>query len=142
MKTWMRTSMRCISVVLVCALLAPSLAVAAPKPLTPEKVHARILKRGLGNWVGVELQNGVAFGGMIISIDDQSFGLQLHNDPQVTQVLYSDVADLNTVPTRGTGWAIAGIAAGGFVAMGLIAHHAFEANKAQMPTLPTQPVFP
>jgi hypothetical protein len=81
-----------MAILLVCALLAPAMANAAPKPLTPETVHARILKRGVGNFVGVQLRSGVAFAGRIISIDDQSFSLQLHNDPQVTAVFYGDVA--------------------------------------------------
>jgi hypothetical protein len=130
-----------MGVLLSCVLLLPSMANAAPKPLTPEKVHTRIVKRGLGNWVGVELQNGVAFSGRIIRIDEQSFELQLYNDPEITPVLNSDVVDLNTGLSRKGGWIIAGVAVAGFVAMGLIAHHEF-ASMPKVPTMPAQPVFP
>jgi hypothetical protein len=126
---------------LVCALLGPSAVVAAPKPLTPETVHARVLKRGMGNWVGVELQNGVAFAGRIVSIDEQSFGLQLHNDPQITPVLYSDVVDLRTGISRGGFWAIFGAGIAGMIVVAMVAHHEM-AKMPTLPTQPTQPVFP
>jgi hypothetical protein len=126
---------------LVCALVAASAPVALAKPLTPEKVHARILKQGMGNWVGVELQNGTAFAGRIVSVDEQSFGLQLHNDPGITPVQYSDLVDLRTGISHGAFWGFTIAGVGGVVAMALIAHH----EMAKMPTLPTepaQPVFP
>jgi hypothetical protein len=134
-----RTLSKFAGMLLVCALLAPSIAYA--KPLTPETVHARILKRGMGNWASVQLQNGVAFTGRIVTIDEQSFGLQLHNDPEITPVLYSDVVDLRTGLSRTACWAIAGAGVGGFLVTALVAHHEFDVNKAQLPTLPNQPVF-
>ena len=81
-----RTFSRGMAMLLMCALVAASAPFAEAKPLTQEKVHERILKRGIGNWVGVELQNGTAFAGRIVSADDESFGLQLHNDPAITPV--------------------------------------------------------
>jgi hypothetical protein len=126
---------------LVCALVAASAPAALAKPLTPEKVHARVLRQGLGNWVGVELQNGTAFAGRIVSVDEQSFGLQLHNDPEITPVLYGDVVCLHTGISHGAFWGFTIAGFGGVVAMALIAHH----EMAKMPTLPTepaQPVFP
>jgi hypothetical protein len=117
---------------------------AAPKPLTPETVHARILKAGLGNFAAVQLQDGVAFGGRIVSIDDQSFSLQLHNDPQVTAVFYRDVVQVNTGISRGAFWTILGVGIGGVAVMAAVGFH--EVNKhSQMPTLPTlstTPVMP
>jgi small nuclear ribonucleoprotein (snRNP)-like protein len=94
MNSLCRTLSKCVATLLVCALLAPSMACAAPKPLTPDKAHARILKLGLGNWVGVRLQSGVAFSGKIISIDEQSFSLQRYGDTEATPVAYSDIFDL------------------------------------------------
>jgi hypothetical protein len=126
---------------LVCALVAASAPVASARTITPEKIHARVVKQGMGNLVGVELQNGTAFWGRIVSIDEQSFGLQLHNDPAITPVLYSDVVRLHTGITHAGFWAITAAGIGGVVALALVAHH----EMAKMPTLPTepaQPVFP
>jgi hypothetical protein len=123
---------------LVCALLAASAPVASARQLTQDKVHARIVKQGMGNWVGVELQNGTAFWGRIVNIDDQSFGLQLHNDPAITPVLYSDVLRLHTGISHAGFWAITAAGVGGVVVLALVAHHEF----AKMPTLPTQPSQP
>jgi len=138
------TFSRCIGTLLVCALLAPVMANAAPKPLTPETVHARILKAGLGNFAAVQLQDGVAFGGRIVSIDDQSFSLQLHNDPEVTAVFYRDVVQVSTGISHGAFWTILGVGIGGVVAMAVVGFH--EVNKhSQMPTMPavqTSPVMP
>jgi hypothetical protein len=136
-----RTFSRTIAMLLVCALIAASAPIAEAKPLTPETVHARILKRGLGNWVGVQVTSGAAFAGRIVSIDDQSFGLQLHNDPEITPVLYRDVTYLQTGLTGGQKAlfialpiAFAGAAIGAAVA--------FHNNEPKLPTMPTQPVFP
>jgi len=137
-----RTFSRSIAMVLVCALLALSAPVASAKSLTPITVHQRILKRGIGNWVGVELLNGTAFVGRIVSINEQSFGLQLHNDPAITPVRYSDVINLHTGVSNGAFWGILAAGIGGTVAFALIAHHEFESNKPTLPTQPAQPVFP
>ena len=79
-----RSYTRAIAMLLVCALLASTAPFAQAKPLTPQTVHARILKQGTGNLVGVELENGTAIAGRIVSIGEESFGLQLHNDPGIT----------------------------------------------------------
>jgi len=135
-----RTISKCVGMLLICALLTPSMAIAAPKPLTPETVHARLLKAGLGNWAAVQLQNGTEFG----SIDDQTFSLQLHNDPEVTAVFYSDVVQLNAGISHRAFWTLVGV---GFAGVGTMAAVGFyEVNKhSQLPTLPTlpsQPTFP
>jgi hypothetical protein len=133
-----------MAMVLVWTLVTASVPAYAGKPLTPEKVHERILRRGIGNWVGVELQNGTAFAGRIVSAGDQSFGLQLHNDPGITSVRYSDVAGLHTGISSGAFWGvtIAGIA--GVATMAAVGF--YEVRKhTEMPTLPaepTQPLFP
>jgi len=128
----------------ICALIAASAPVAEAKPLTPETVHARILKRGQGNWVGVELSNGTAVVGRIVSIDQGSFGLQLHNDPEVTPVLYSDVVDLHTGISRGAFTAIMIAGIGGVAAMAAVGFSMVHKNSqmATLPNQPTQPVFP
>ena len=136
-----RTFARCMAMLLVCAAIAPSATVAAAKPLTPLTVHDRILKRGVGNWVGVELLNGTAFVGRIVSIDEQSFGLQLHNDPRITPVRYSDVVNLHTGISHGAFWGILAAGVGGSVALALVAHHEMSKMPTQ-PIEPAQPVFP
>lgn len=130
-----RNLLKLTGIMLVFALLAPSAAMASPKPLSAETVHARILKRGVGNVVGVQLQSGVAFAGRVVSVDEQSFGMQLHNDPAITTVAYSDVVQLNTGVSRGVLLAIAGIGVGGVVAAAVIGFH--EVNKhSQLPAIP------
>ena len=141
MNSLSRTFSKCVGMLLVCALVTPTAAFAAPRGLTPEKVHARILKRGLGNWVGVEVSSGAAFAGRIVNIDDQSFGLQLHNDPEITPVFYSDVVDIHTGPSSGACWAITAVGVGGVIAMALIAHHEMS-QMPKLPTLPNQPPLP
>ena len=139
-----RTLPKCIGMLLICALLAPTMANATPKPLPAEKVHARLLKAGPGNWAAVQLQNGTEFGGRIVSIDDQSFSLQLHNDPEVTAVFYSDVVQLNAGISRPAFWTLVVAGFAGVTTMAAVGF--YEVNKhSQLPTLPTlpsQPTFP
>ena len=140
MKSLSRTLTRCIGMLLVCAVLLPS--IASAKPLTPEAVHARLLKRGVGYWVGVQLQNGVEFSGRLVSIDEQSFGLQLYNDPEITPVFYSDVVDLRMGITRKGFWIIAASGIGAMVAISVVSIHEMNKNKLQLPTTSTTPLFP
>ena len=136
-----RTLSRSTALVLVGALLAVSAPVASAKPITPLTVHARILKRGIGNWVGVELLNGTAIVGRIVSVDEDSFGLQLHNDPAITPVRYSDVVALHTGISTGAFWGILIAGIGGVAVMAAVGIHEVHAHD-QIPVLPTQPVFP
>jgi hypothetical protein len=129
---------RSIVLALVCTLICQGSPIAEAKQLTPEAVHSRILKRGIGNWVGVELQNGTAFAGRIVDIDQQSFGMQLHNDPSITSIRYVDVLNLHTGVPRA---ALLGVIAGGVgavVAMAVLMHP----ETPPMPAFPTQPSLP
>jgi hypothetical protein len=112
------------------------------KPLTPEAVHARLLKRGLGNWVAVQLENGIEFSGRLISMDDNSFGLQLYGDPEVTPVAYSDVVYLQTGTPTTAFWVFTGVMAAASVVVPLAAIHAMNNNKLQTPATAAQPVTP
>jgi hypothetical protein len=137
MNLFSRIAARGISLIVVMTLVTPNLASAAPKPLTESQVHSRLLKRGLGNWVGVEMQDGTAFVGRIVSIDDQTFGLQLHNDPQVTRIFYSQVSCLQTGPSRGTIWGITVAGIGMVAAMAVVGIH--EVNQHdQLPAAVTR----
>lgn len=118
-----------------------SVAYLARNPISPEAVHARLLKRRLGNWVGVQLVNGVVFCGSIVSIDSDSFGLQLYGDPEVTPVAYRDVAYLQTGLSGGEKAfiIILPIAFSGAVIGGAVAFHN---SMPKLPAIPAQPVFP
>jgi small nuclear ribonucleoprotein (snRNP)-like protein len=115
------------------------------KPLTLDAIHTRLLKRGLGTWVGVELQNGIVFGGRVVSIDQNSFGMQLYGDPETTPVAYEDVVYLQAGAPQKAFWIIMGVGIGSSIGLALFAHHEMDSMKAQsptMPTIPTSPVFP
>lgn len=112
---------------------------AMAKPLKPGVVHERIARAGLGNWAAVQVASGAQFGGRIVSIDAESFGMQLHNDPAITPVFYGDVVYLRTGLTRGGFWAFTAIGAAGAVAFALVAHHEFENFKNSEPAMPAVP---
>jgi hypothetical protein len=127
-----------IAMFAICALLLPSIASAAPKPLDPGTVHVRIMKRGVNNWIALQENNGVQLFGRIIAINDQSFTLQLHNDPQTTEILYADVVDLRTGGfTKGqTIFMVAGIGAVvGLGIWGFVHVHNLQ-NKPLEPPMP------
>jgi hypothetical protein len=91
-----RFPQRAVAALAIAALLTPALASASPKPLDPGTVHVRVLKRGIGNFIALQQQDGIQLFGRILAIGDQSVTLQLHNDPQTTEVFYADVAYLRT----------------------------------------------
>jgi hypothetical protein len=124
---------RGIALALLVFLLTPSIAKAAPKPLTPEQVHAKVLKRGVGNWVWVQEDSGVVLVGRIVAVDGGSFALQLHNDPEVTPILYSEVVDLRTGPSQKAVWITVAVGITGAVIMAVVAHH--EMNNMKPPAL-------
>jgi len=136
-----RTFSRGMAMLLMCALVAASAPFAEAKPLTQEKVHERILKRGIGNWVGVELQNGTEFWGRIVSVDEQTFGLQLHNDPAVTPVRYSDVVGLHLGISHGAFWAFTAAGIASVAIFAVVAHHELS-KQPTFPTQPSEPLFP
>ena len=142
MKGITRKLTRGIALLLICLLAGMSPALAWAKQLTPQVVHARVLKRGVGNWVGVELLNGTAFVGRIVSVDDDSFGMQLDNDPGITQVHYADVLNLHTGISNGAFWGITIAGIGGVAAMAAIGFHMVHEHEQTLPTQPALPVFP
>jgi hypothetical protein len=122
---------------LIGTLLSPSLANAAPKPLDPGTVHVKVMKRGVGNFIAVQEQNGVQLFGRILAIHDHSFTMQLHNDPQTTEINYTDVEYLQTGFTTGQKVFMA-VGIGGFAAFSIWAavHFSNEANKPLEPPTP------
>jgi hypothetical protein len=109
--------------------------------LTADTVHARILKRGLGNWTGVQLENGVAFCGRVVSIDQDSFGMQLYGDVEITPVAYNDVVALQQGASMKAFWIFLGAGLGGMAAISVVSIHEMN-KKMQMPTQPTPSTAP
>jgi hypothetical protein len=135
--------LKSIAVVLIFALATPSIAFASPKPRSPQEIHAKILKRGVGAWVCVEEANGLLLAGRVANIDVVSFGMQLENYPEVTTVNYADVVRLRNLGLSAKGAVILiGVTVGAAIATGLIMHHEYEQNKATFPTNPTVPARP
>jgi len=141
MKHLLRSFSAPVASLLIAVLLIPPAAWARSKPLDAATVHARIVKRGLDNWVGVEQANGVALFGRIIAINPDTFTLQLPNDPEPVTVAYANVIDLRTGFTRGQKifgiCAIAGTAA--FAIWGFVHVHDLQQQKLPEPTAPAFP---
>ena len=118
-------------------MLTPTIALANPKPLDPGTAHVKILKRGIGNFLAIQEVNGVQIWGRILEIGDHSVILQLHNDPQTTEVFYTDIAYLRTGFTTGQKiFAVVGIGAvAGSAIYGFVHIHNLE-NKPLVPPTP------
>ncbi len=127
-----------IAFLLMPLAMVPAECYAGPRGGNPLTTQDRIVKLGVGRWICVDEKNGITLVGRITGIGDQSFGMQLHNYPEITDVRYADVVRVRGLGLTGKGaFALIGVTVGGAVAAGLIMHHEFEANK---PTLPMQPV--
>jgi hypothetical protein len=129
-----------IASLLILLFLFPPGAYAKAKPLDAATVHARILKRGIGNPVGVEQSNGVELVGRIIAVNMDSFTLQLFNDPQPVTINYTDVIDLRTGASRGF-WIVMAVGIGAAVGVGIwgaVQMHNFQQDH-QLPTVPSSP---
>lgn len=121
----------------ISAILTPTITLANPKPLDPGTVHVKILKRGIGKFIAIQEVNGVQIWGRILDIGDHSVILQLHNDPQTTEVFYTDIAYLRTGFTTGQKiFMFAGIGAvAGSAIYGFVHIHNLE-NKPLTPPTP------
>ena len=120
----------------ISAILTPTITLANPKPLDPGTVHVKILKRGIGNYIAIQEFNGVQIWGRILEIGDHSVILQLHNDPQTTEVFYTDIAYLRTGFTTGQKiFAVVGIGAvAGSAIYGFVHIHNLESKPLVPPT--------
>lgn len=131
-----------IASLLIALLAVPAAAYAKAKPLDAATVHARILKRGIDNPVGVEMNSGVELVGRIIAINTDRFTLQLFNDPEPVTILYADVIDLRTGPGHGF-WILTGIGIGvvtGMAIWGFVHVHNLQ-QQNQLPNMPaSQPI--
>ena len=138
-----RLTKRVAAALLVAALLTPTFAHASPRPLDPGTVHVKVLKRGIGNFIAVQLADGIQLWGRILAVGDHSFTLQLHNDPQPTEVFYSDVAYTGTSFSTGQKIFMIGSIAGvaGFATWGFIHIHNLQSKPLAPPTPPNMP-FP
>ena len=133
-----RFPMRAVAALVIAALLTPAFAHANPRPLDPGTVHVKVLKRGIGNFIAVQLADGIQLFGRILEVRDHSFFLQLHNDPQPTEIFYTDVAYLRTGFTAGQkAFMIGGIAAtAGFGIWGFVHIHNLENKPLTPPPAP------
>ena len=122
----------------ISAILTPTITLANPKPLDPGTVRVKILKRRVGNFIAIQEVNGVQIWGRILDIGDHSVILQLHNDPQTTEVFYTDIAYLRTGFTTGQKiFMFAGIGTvAGSAIYGFVHIHNLE-NKPLVPPTPT-----
>jgi hypothetical protein len=118
----------------MCALLAPAVAHASPNAPDPAKVRARIAKHGVGSWIWIEEVNGVALYGRVVNIDPASVGLQLANYPEVTPVLYTDIARVRTGISKGAFWTILGVGVGTVAVMAAVGIH--EVHQNQIHSIP------
>lgn len=131
-----------VAIALIYAVAAPA-AHAGPASVNPETIHRKIVQRGTGKWVSIDLTNGTAVVGRIASLEEQSFGLQLDNYPEVTTIAYSNVLRVRSVGIGGKGLAIAiGAGVAGSVAIAVIATHEMNTFKNNQPTIPTLPTLP
>lgn len=136
-------SLRSVAVALIWTLLMPSLVFASPKHVNPETIHYKIVKKGVGAWVCIEEANGILLVGRITTVQEQEFGMQLQNYPEVTMIKYADVVRLRNIGFSGKGVAIlVGVTAGAAVLTGVLMHNAYENSKPKFPTQPPTPVFP
>ena len=136
-----RTLYRISAFALIAAML-PFTASAAPKVVNPETIHRKIVERGTGRWLCVDMKNGTAVVGRIASLGEQSFALQLDNYPEATNIAYADVERVRGVGIGGKGVAVligAGVA--GSVAVALFAQHEMNSFKNSEPPMPTLPAM-
>ena len=134
-----RTFNRTVAVALIVAMV-PLATRASPKPVNPETIHRKIVERGTGKWVCVDMKNGTAVLGRIAAIHEQSFDMQLDNYPDATAIAYTDVERVRGVGLGAKGTAIMiGAGVGGAIAVGLIAQHEMNSIKNSQPPLPTLP---
>lgn len=141
MEPLLQALLKGVAVALVCSLLDPPAAYA--KPVNPETIHRKIVERGIGSWVCVEESNGILLVGRITSVDEQSFGMQLDNYPEITTVRYDQVVKLHNYGWSNKAmiwWTVAGV--GGVAAFALVAHHEMNNFKNNEPTLPPNPPMP
>lgn len=125
---------RSIASLLICLAIMPAIGYAAPKAKNPATIQDKIVKLGVGRWVCVDETNGLTLVGRITGIGDQSFGMQLHNYPEITDVRYADVVRVRNVGVTGKGALIMiGSFVGAGVAGGLILHHEYEVHKNDVP---------
>jgi len=137
LKQLLRSSLCIVSVF---ALLAPSPAIAAPRPLDAATVRARVVKRGVDRWIDVKDKTGLELVGRILTIGDTGFTMQLPNDPGPTAIAYADLIDLRTGLTGGEKTFIASSLAGsaGFAIWAAVHFH----NVSTQHQLPVTPALP
>lgn len=134
--TFGRAVNRSLAVALIASML-PFAASASPKPVNPETIHRKVVQRGEGKWVRVEMKNGTEIVGRIASLEEQAFGVQPENYAEPAMIAYADVRHVKNAVPKGKMLALAfGVAGAGAATMMLVAQHQMNAMMAGQPTAP------
>jgi len=139
MSSFARQVSRFVVVLLIGTLLSNNFAYAAPKPLTAAETKLKLEKLGINHFVRVLEGNGIDVHGRILAVNDQSFQMQLWNQPQPTEIPYDQVTEVyNLGWTKGkTAFLLVGIGAVvGMGVYGFVHVHNLQNQPLQTPTLP------
>ena len=127
------------ALLLIVILLSNTIAYAAPKPLTPAETKLKIEKFGVNHYVRVVEGNGIDLHGRILAVNDQSFQMQLWNQPQPTDIRYDQVTELHNLGwTKGkTAILVGGLGAVvGLSVYGFVHLHNLQNQPLQTPAFP------
>jgi len=126
------------AIILIGTILSANVAWAS-KPLDAASAKLKIQKLGLDHYVRIYEGNGIQLHGRILAVNDQSFQVQLWNQPQPVDIRYDQVTQLDNL-----GWSkgkvaflVVGIAAvAGFATYGFVHVHDLANKPLPTPTVP------
>ena len=139
MSSFARQFPRFVVVLLIATLFSNNLAYASLKPLTAAETKLKIEKLGVNHFVRVLEGNGIDLHGRILAVKDQSFEMQLWNQPQPTEIQYDQVTELHNLGwTKGkAAFLVVGIGAViGLGVYGYVHVHNLQNQPLQAPALP------
>ena len=139
MSRCMRHLSRLVALLLISTIFSSGLAYAAPRPLTAAETKVKIEKLGINHFVRILEGNGIDLHGRILAVNDQSFQMQLWNQPQPTEIQYDQVTEVHNLGwTKGkVAFLAAGIgAAVGLAVYGYVHVHNLQNQPLQTPAVP------
>jgi len=86
---------RFTAMLLIPALLTNTLAFAAPKPVDPIVMKAKVQARGVGQGVRVTLADNTEVKGLIVSIGEQSFTVKPRKADQPQEIQYAQLTGVH-----------------------------------------------